>query len=220
VKIRVISSAGRRDGFSAFSRWVEIKQTRFFVPDAGNDTIDNLLPLPLWEGIKGRGMSPNFRIFVCAGFSLLMLAVGLDVRAGQHRAGGSEGIRMDGHVDFLNSEGRVLASIAVEIADTELARRQGLMWRTGLDDTMGMLFIYTDTYERGFWMHNTPTPLDIIFVSEKRRIIHIAADAVPLSDTMLFSGGPAKYVVEVPAGFCRRYGIAEGAVINWQKTRN
>jgi hypothetical protein len=165
-------------------------------------------------------MSPNIRIFVCAGFSLLVLAVCLDVQAGRHRAGKSEGIRMDGRLDFLNSEGRVLASIAVEIADTELARRQGLMGRTGLDDTMGMLFIYADTYERGFWMHNTPTPLDIIFVSEKRRIIHIAADAVPLSDTMLFSGGPTKYVVEVPAGFCRRHGIAEGVVIMWRRTRD
>ena len=165
-------------------------------------------------------MSPKMTPLICLCLSLMTLTVCLDVQAARQRTGASQGIRVDARLDFLNSEGRVLASIAVEIADTEPARRQGLMWRTGLDDTMGMLFIYADTYERGFWMHNTPTPLDIIFVSEKRRIIHIAADAVPLSDTMLFSGGPTKYVVEVPAGFCKRHGIAEGVVINWQRTRD
>jgi uncharacterized membrane protein (UPF0127 family) len=124
---------------------------------------------------------------------------------------------VDGGVDFINSEGAILASIAVEIADTPQTRRLGLMWRTGLDDTVGMLFIYNDAVERGFWMHNTPTALDIVFISENGRVIRIAADTVPMSDTMHFSRGPAKFVVEVAAGFCKRYGIVEGVVMKWRR---
>jgi hypothetical protein len=160
----------------------------------------------------------GIRRFGYACLCLLLLSVSVSAQAGYRQVGVSEGIRVDGSLDFLNSEGRVLASIAIEIADTAQSRRQGLMGRRGLDDSMGMLFVYEDAFERGFWMHNTPTPLDIIFVSKQRRVIRIAADTVPMSDAMHVSGGPAQYVVEVPAGFCKRHGITEGVVIRWRRS--
>ncbi len=132
-------------------------------------------------------------------------------------AGEAGGIRADGRLDFISSEGRVLASIAVEIADTPRARATGLMGRRGLDDSVGMLFVHETDGPKSFWMRNTPTSLDIIFVSAAGRVIHIAADTRPMSDTVYSSKGPALYVVEVRAGFCVRYGVVEGTHIRWER---
>jgi uncharacterized membrane protein (UPF0127 family) len=152
---------------------------------------------------------------------ILVLAVLLwscgATNAGKNEPGVPEVIRADGRVDFLNSEGNVLVSVTVEIADTPKAHTRGLMWRKGLDDTMGMLFIYEHVGELAFWMRNTPTPLDIIFISERGRVINIAANAKPMSDRFYYSKGLAKYVVEVVAGFCARYGVFEGTVIRWRR---
>lgn len=128
-----------------------------------------------------------------------------------------KGIRADGLVEFISSEGKIVASISVEIADTPETRRRGLMWRTGIDDTVGMLFIFENVDYLSFWMRNTPTPLDIIFISEQGQIINIAADTVPMSTSGYTSQRPAKYVVEVMAGFCKRYGIVQGTQIQWQR---
>lgn len=148
---------------------------------------------------------------------LLLVVFCLDGRAGQSQAQTLEGIRTDGRLEFIDSEGRVLAAIAIEIADSSKSHRRGLMERTGLDDTMGMLFVFKDAKGRGFWMRDTPTSLDIIFVSAQQRVLNIAADTTPLSDTVYTSEGPAQFVVEVAAGFCQRHGIGKGALIRWQR---
>src|SRR5690606_40730891 len=55
----------------------------------------------------------------------------------------------------------------VEIADDEMERARGLMHRPPLADDRGMLFQFPDVAERGFWMHNTPSPLDIIYIDPR-----------------------------------------------------
>lgn len=159
--------------------------------------------------------SVNHQLYLPAFFVLCWLAV---FAGPQPVAAGSSGaIRADGRLEFFNPEGRVLAAITIEIADTPQARATGLMGRRGLDDSMGMLFVHDEAGPKHFWMRNTPTALDIIFVSAEGRVIHIAADTRPMSDTVYSSSGPARYVVEVIAGFCARYGIAEGVQIFWQR---
>ncbi len=67
----------------------------------------------------------------------------------------------------------------VELADTEEAQRQGLMFRTELPDDEGMIFPYDGITAQSFWMKNTPLPLDIIFVGPDRKISNIAAMTTP-----------------------------------------
>ena len=148
--------------------------------------------------------------FILCGF----IACGQPQKVAADSAGG---IRADGRLDFINSEGRVLVSIAIEIADTPQARATGLMGRTGLNDSAGMFFVHDKAGPKNFWMRNTPTPLDIIFVSETGRVIHIAANTKPNSDTVYSSRGPARYVVEVLAGFCARHGVEKGTQISWKR---
>ena len=80
-----------------------------------------------------------------------------------------------------------------------------------------MLFLYKDAKYRSFWMRNTPTSLDIIFVGENLKIVNIAEKTLPMSDTRYISSSPAKYVVEVRAGFVKKYGIKAGDKISWER---
>ena len=170
-------------------------------------------------GAVGRGRSARLALRACACLLALWFLCGLSVYAGRQQAiaGSTGGVRADGRLAFISPEGRVLASIIIEIADTPRARATGLMGRTGLNDSSGMLFVHEEDGPKSYWMRNTPTSLDIIFVSAAGRVIDIAANTQPMSDSVYSSKGPALFVVEVPAGFCTRYGIVEGTGISWER---
>jgi uncharacterized membrane protein (UPF0127 family) len=101
----------------------------------------------------------------------------------------------------------------VEIADDDAERQRGLMFRDPLPDDRGMLFEFPDLAERGFWMHNTPSPLDIIYIDPRGRIVSIARNAKPYSDEVLPSNGVASGVLEVRAGRADEIGAKPGDVV-------
>jgi len=80
-----------------------------------------------------------------------------------------------------------------------------------------MLFIFDWVGAKGFWMRNTMIPLEIIFVSEDKRITNMIENAKPMSTRIHRSEKPVKYVVEVRAGFIKRFNIIEGMLIQWQR---
>lgn len=98
----------------------------------------------------------------------------------------------------------------VEIADDEMERQRGLMHREPLPADRGMLFQFPDVAERAFWMHNTPSSLDIIYIDPYGRIVSIARNATPNSDAMIPSNGPAAGVLELRAGRAAEIGAKPG----------
>jgi uncharacterized membrane protein (UPF0127 family) len=98
----------------------------------------------------------------------------------------------------------------VEIADDDAERQRGLMEREPLADDRGMLFEFPDVAERGFWMRNTPSPLDIIYVDPHGRIVSIAKNAPPYSEAVIPSNGPASGVLELRAGRADEIGAKPG----------
>ncbi|HZV83610.1 MAG TPA: DUF192 domain-containing protein [Brevundimonas sp.] len=98
----------------------------------------------------------------------------------------------------------------VEIADDDAERQRGLMFREPLADDRGMLFQFPDVAERGFWMRNTPSPLDILYIDPNGRIVSIARNATPNSDVVLPSNGPASGVLELRAGRADEIGARPG----------
>ena len=126
--------------------------------------------------------------------------------------------RNDAVLTFRDEGGQDLVSVNVEIAETEEARTQGLMGRDRMAENEGMLFIFPDQQYRSFWMANTPLSLDILFVNEAGTIVTIHRSTVPYSEESIPSTAPAKYVIEVNAGFCDRHGVVEGLNVNWVRT--
>lgn len=98
----------------------------------------------------------------------------------------------------------------VEIADDEEERSRGLMFRPPLPDDRGMLFQFPDEAERSFWMRNTPSSLDIIYIAGDGRIVSIAANTTPYSEAGIPSYGPARGVLELRAGRAAEIGARPG----------
>jgi uncharacterized membrane protein (UPF0127 family) len=80
-----------------------------------------------------------------------------------------------------------------------------------------MLFIFPRDELRGFWMANTPIALDIAFANADSEIVHIAKYTRPLSPGQVFSEHPARFVLEVPAGFSDAEGIIETDRLSWRR---
>ena len=99
---------------------------------------------------------------------------------------------------------------SVEMATTEEEKQTGLMWRKELADGKGMLFDFSPEQQISMWMKNTYIPLDMIFIRADGRILRIAENTVPLSETLVPSGGPVLAVLEVVAGTAKKLGIAAG----------
>lgn len=83
-----------------------------------------------------------------------------------------------------------------EIANTQLSRAKGLMYRESLDENSGMLFVFPKAGYYGMWMLNTYIPLSVAFVSENGIILNIA-DMIPQTQTAHNSAGMAKYALEM-----------------------
>lgn len=95
--------------------------------------------------------------------------------------------------------------IQAELADTIQKRAQGLMYRTTLARDRGMLFTFGDSQLWAIWMKNTRIPLDILWLDEKKAIVHIEKN-IPIC-TRVDDGCPtyqpnqnAAYVLELAAG--------------------
>src|SRR5260221_9355007 len=99
---------------------------------------------------------------------------------------------------------------AVEMASTPEEQAKGLMFRRQLPEGQGMLFDFHKEQPTSFWMKNTYIPLDMIFIRGDGRILRIAENTVPLSETLVPSGGPVRAVVEGIRGTPQKPGIAPG----------
>ena len=55
--------------------------------------------------------------------------------------------------------------VKMQLAVKQREMERGLMERRDLKPDEGMLFVYAGTQQMSFWMRNTPTPLDIGFLT-------------------------------------------------------
>ena len=103
----------------------------------------------------------------------------------------------------------------VEVAATMEQQQKGLMFRTKMGPNEGMLFPSDRPEPRSFWMKNTVLSLDLVFIGPDRRVINIAANAVPYSEESIQSDAPGIAVLELNAGRARELGIVAGAKVDW-----
>ena len=98
----------------------------------------------------------------------------------------------------------------VELALNGEQQAQGLMYRRGLADDAGMLFLYGREWPVSMWMKNTFIPLDMLFIAGDGRIVWIVERTVPNSLETISSGQPVAGVLEVNGGTVARLGIQPG----------
>ncbi len=103
----------------------------------------------------------------------------------------------------------------VEVARTPQEQARGLMFRTAMGPNEGMLFPYDQPRVLSFWMKNTVLSLDLIFIGPDRRVVNVAANAVPYSEASIVSEAPAIATLELNAGRAAELGIVAGARVDW-----
>lgn len=107
-------------------------------------------------------------------------------------------------------------SFIVEIAETPPQQSKGLMFRTSLSDSNGMLFPFGETRMASFWMKNTVIPLDIIFIRADGRIENIAENTIPYSLEPVESTAMVAAVLELRGGLTAELGIVAGDKVRWK----
>jgi len=130
---------------------------------------------------------------------VVVLAAGLSARA--------EGAGPDS-LEIATATGR--HPFQIEIVDNDASRERGLMDRRYMAAGHGMLFEFDREAPVSFWMKNTYIPLDMIFIAPSGVVTHIVANAEPLSERVIPSGGPCIAVLEVNGGTAASIGLKVG----------
>ena len=86
-------------------------------------------------------------------------------------------------------------SYQVSLAETEKEQMKGLQGVHTLPEDEGVLFVFEEPGEVGFWMKDTLIPLDIIYINDDDEVIAVE-QGVPGDETIL-EHSDVKYVLEV-----------------------
>lgn len=109
------------------------------------------------------------------------------------------------------------STVVADIADTEPLREHGLSGRAKLEEKEGMLFVFQADSTYAFWMKDMLFPIDMIWLSNDKRVVYIVQNASPQSYPASFvPESPARYVLEVPAGWTVRHNVTIGAQAEWK----
>lgn len=104
--------------------------------------------------------------------------------------------------------------IPVEIRRTPEELQKGLSGRASLDAKSGMIFIFDKSAKYRFWMPDMHFSIDIIWIDENKKIVgiheNVSTEFDPEDPKFYIAPKPAKYVLEVNAGFSKKNGIGVG----------
>jgi uncharacterized membrane protein (UPF0127 family) len=115
--------------------------------------------------------------------------------------------------------GKVLQT-EVMIKDED--RQMGLMFRPSLPLDHGMLFLFAEPGLPGIWMKNCKFPIDILWLDESRRVVHLEEAVPPCKAEPCPVYQPlrqASYVLEINARQARREKALVGSVLQFTLPR-
>lgn len=107
-----------------------------------------------------------------------------------------------------------MRTYTLDIASTEEQKDMGLGGRERMEADKGMIFVFEEPSVRCFWMKNMQFPLDIIWLDELKRVVHIEANVPADSYPKQYCPNErARYVVELNAGEAAHSGIKIGQTL-------
>ncbi|HMV53385.1 MAG TPA: DUF192 domain-containing protein [Rhodocyclaceae bacterium] len=112
-----------------------------------------------------------------------------------------------------------LHRIEAERADSFATRAQGLMHRRQMAANHGMLFVFDRAERHCMWMRNTLIPLSVAFIDESGAILNIE-DMAPQTEDTHCAAAPARYALEMNAGWFAQRKLVPGARVSGIELRN
>lgn len=113
-----------------------------------------------------------------------------------------------GRVTFVDAPGA--PSVDVERAIEPEHRERGLMFRTSMPDSAGMIFSWDEEQVHTFWMHNTCIALDMLFIAKDGTIVGLLEQVPVLNDDARKVPCASAHVLELNAGWSRKHGVRAG----------
>jgi uncharacterized protein len=113
-------------------------------------------------------------------------------------------------------------ALTVEVMVKDEDRQMGLMFRPSLPADRGMLFLFEQADFHGIWMKNCKFPIDIVWLDEESRVVHLAESVPPCKAEPCPVYQPlrrASYVLEIGAGQARREKALVGSKLSFQLPR-
>jgi len=124
-------------------------------------------------------------------------------------------------VFFVPDEDNLVLRIANTNIDVLLAldeekRVLGLGFKENLDENSGMFFVFEHKDYYGIWMKDMLFPIDILWIDEAGKIVHIEENISPETYPKIFyPKEKARYVLEVNAGFVEKNTILIGEMVGF-----
>ncbi len=112
--------------------------------------------------------------------------------------------------------------LQVEVMQNDEDRAMGLMFRPSLAQDRGMLFVFEQPDFHGFWMKNCKFPIDMVWLDEDKKVVHLAEAVPPCKAEPCPVYQPlrrASYVIEMNAGQARREKTVVGTTVTFSLPR-
>ena len=106
-------------------------------------------------------------------------------------------------------------AVKAEVVKSPEKLYQGLGYRKELREGRGMLFVMPRLEVQNFCMRGMEFPLDFLWLVPGK-VVGVEKNVPATYPGTLTSPGPVSQVLEVPGGFCDRYGIKAGDPARWQ----
>lgn len=120
-----------------------------------------------------------------------------------------DNMNIDGFVAVKNSK------IPVHLAKNEEERIKGLSGLRSINKKYGMLFVFENSEYQSMWMKNMLFSIDIIWIDEDYRIVHIEKNISPDTYPKIFTAPvKARFVLELKAGMGEYYNLLTGDLIS------
>jgi len=107
--------------------------------------------------------------------------------------------------------------MSTEMAVTEMQERTGMMFRTNMAESEGMIFVFPMPQRADFWMMNTILPLSAAYIDPDGQILEIHDLQPHDTNSVNAATDNIQYVLETPQGWFKRHNIREGTVIASEK---
>lgn len=111
---------------------------------------------------------------------------------------------------FINNCG-----IKAKILSKPSEHKMGFMFQDCPKEDEGLLFLYPNPVEHGFWMKNVDFDLELLIFNNDRKLIEII-NLLSNDETIKTPSNQYSYALEVPKGFCNNNNIKLGDLLTFK----
>lgn len=155
----------------------------------------------------------RYTLFALAAVAAILVALGIYLAIPQSTSASGQAMLLPvDPVQLVAVTDKGERSFNIEIADDSSERSAGLMFRQSMADNHGMLFVFDEPRPVGFWMKNTPMPLDLLFIGEDGKVRAILPGE-PFSEAAIGTAEAVRFVLELKRGTADKAGIRNGDLL-------